>query len=181
MLQDFLVNEFILNPRTGLGNPNVDGFYFDDGWSDTPSAVPPWAPPTYRQCTMWKTGGPTEEDYYCIVDMGLSQGDVTAIAAGFAELNDKVRDAVISNNGFRFQDLSERSASLDLKDPRPTCAKDLRQRCGPPGEPGSYHNETLLFEFTRKSFHSAFPLPFVKQDVAQFLLVRGAYAYIGYS
>ena len=39
----------------------------------------------------------------------------------------------------------------------------------------------LLFEFTRKTFHDPFPLPFVKQDVAMFLLVRGLYAWIGYS
>ena len=82
MLEDFLINEFVLNPRTGLGNPNIDGFYFDDGWTKKPSAVPPWAPPTYKQCDMWKTGGATEEDYYCIEDMGLSQGDVDAITAG---------------------------------------------------------------------------------------------------
>ena len=40
--------------------------YFDDGWTDTPSKVPTWAPPTYRQCNMWKTGGATEEDYFCV-------------------------------------------------------------------------------------------------------------------
>jgi hypothetical protein len=40
--------------------------------------------------------------------------------------------------------------------------------------------QPLLFEFTRKKFHDPFPLPFVKQDVAMFLLVRGLYAWIGY-
>jgi hypothetical protein len=38
-----------------------------------------------------------------------------------------------------------------------------------------------LFEFTRKRFHDSFPLPYVVEDVAQFLLVRQEYAYIGYS
>ena len=42
-------------------------------------------------------------------------------------------------------------------------------------------NKTLLFEFTRKTFHDSFPLPYVLEDVAQFLLVRQEYAYIGYS
>ena len=46
MLRDFLINEFVLNPKTGLGNKAVSGFYFDDGWSDKPSPVPAWAPPT---------------------------------------------------------------------------------------------------------------------------------------
>jgi hypothetical protein len=52
MLRDFLVQEFILNAQTGLGSKLVDGFFFDDGWSDHPSKVPSWAPPTYRQCNM---------------------------------------------------------------------------------------------------------------------------------
>ena len=42
-------------------------------------------------------------------------------------------------------------------------------------------NKTYLFEFTRKKFHDSFPLPYVVEDVAQFLLVRQEYAYIGYS
>ena len=171
MLQDFLINEFVLNPRTGLGNPNVDGFYFDDGWTKKPSAVPPWAPPTYKQCDMWKTGGATEEDYYCSEDRGLSQGDVDAITAGHAELMGKVEAAILSNDGFGWPYLTPRIGglpSLDLNDPRPTCAKHLRESCA-----GAYLNKTLLFEFTRKKFHDAFPLPFVTQDLAQFLLVRG--------
>lgn len=51
MLQDFLVNDFVLNAKTGLQNPNIDGFYFDDYWTNTPSKVPPWAPPTYQPRT----------------------------------------------------------------------------------------------------------------------------------
>ena len=40
-------------------------------------------------------------------------------------------------------------------------------------------NGTLLFEFTRKKFHDPFPLPFVNEDLAMFLLVRGDYSFIG--
>ena len=28
---------------------------------------------------MWQTGGATEEDYYCVDDMGLTQADVTKL------------------------------------------------------------------------------------------------------
>jgi hypothetical protein len=178
MLQNFLVNEFVLNPTTGLKNPNVDGFYFDDGWTNKPAPVPSWAPKTYRQCDMWKTGGATEEDFYCVADMGLSQADVNLITQNHNDLMAKVFDAVVANGGFAWPLLTSRSASLDLKNPKPTCAADLRARCS---AKGSYHNDTLMFEFTRKTFHDAFPLPYVEQDVAQFLLVRGPYAYIGHS
>lgn len=179
MLREFLINEFILNPKTGLGNPNVTGFFFDDGWTDKPSKIPSWAPPSYRQCNMWKTGGATEEDYYCVVDMGLTQADTTALVAEHAKTMDAVNDAVVAHDGFVFQLLKQRSASLDIANPTPPekCKAYMRQQC----TPGAMDNSTLLFEFTRKTFHDSFPLPYVVEDVAQFLLIRQEYAYIGYS
>ena len=33
-LQSWFINDFVLGP-TGLANPNVSGFYFDDGWANT--------------------------------------------------------------------------------------------------------------------------------------------------
>jgi hypothetical protein len=91
-----------------------------------------------------------------------------------------IATTVISHEGFVFQQLTSRAASLDLKDPRPpaACKAFLRKACSPAT---AYANETLLFEFTRKKFHDSFPLPYVVEDVAQFLLVRQEYAYIGYS
>ena len=61
-----------------------------DGWTDKPSPVPSWAPPTYRQCDMSKIGGATEEDFYCAVDMGLTQADTTKLA----QEHDKTMNAV---------------------------------------------------------------------------------------
>jgi hypothetical protein len=46
---------------------------------DKPSPIPSWAPPTYRQCDMATIGGATEEDFYCSVDMGLTQADTTKV------------------------------------------------------------------------------------------------------
>lgn len=178
MLRDFLVNEFVLG-GSGLKSRYVDGFYFDDQWTDKPSPVPAWAPPTYRQCNMAKTGGPTEEDAHCIEDMGLTQQDTINMTAELALTEAAVHDAVVKNDGFAWPLLTQRSASLDLDDPRPKCKAFLRSHCKP-----GYHNsstETLMYEFTKKQFHDSFPLPFVQQDVAQFLLIRGAYAYIGYA
>eukprot|EP00035_Acanthoeca_spectabilis_P030665 m.10340 g.10340 ORF g.10340 m.10340 type:complete len:569 (+) comp4307_c0_seq1:82-1788(+) len=179
MLADFLVNEFVLNPTTGLKNENVDGFFFDDSWTNKPSPIPSWAPKTYRQCDMWKTGGATEEDYYCVVDMGLTQQDTDLIVQNHNAVMQRVLDAVVDNGGFAWPLLTSRTASLDLKDPRPRCAADLRNWCT--NGPSSFLNKTLMFEFTRKTFHDAFPLPYIEQDLAQFMLVRGAYGYIGHS
>ena len=46
--------------------------------------MPSWAPPSYKQCDMYATGGATEEDYYCVQDMGLTAADVEAIHTGWA-------------------------------------------------------------------------------------------------
>jgi len=178
MLRNFLINEFILNNKTGLGNANVDGFYFDDGWTNKPAAVPPWAPPSYKQCDMWSTGGATEEDYYCIVDMGLSAEDVEGIKAGHDTTMTDVFNAIENNNGFSWQLLTERAGSLDLEDPRKTCTANMRSWCS---SSSPLLTETWMFGMTRKTFHDPFPLPFPKQDVAQFLLARQDYAYIGHS
>lgn len=131
MLREFLVKEFLLNAKTGLGNKNVDGFFFDDGWTDKPSKIPSWAPPSYRQCDMWETGGATEEDYYCVVDMGLTQADTTLLTTEHGKTMLSVHDAVLGNGGFIFQALASRKASLDLADPRPPakCMAYLREHC----------------------------------------------------
>lgn len=88
----------------------------------------------------------------------------------------EVLDAVVANGGFSWPQLYTRSASYDIRDPRPPdkCAQWLRSRCG------NLDNSTLMYEFTKRTFHSPFPLPAVTEDVASFLLVRGPHAYIGY-
>jgi hypothetical protein len=122
---------------------------------------------------MSSIGGATEEDFFCTVDMGLTQADTTKLKQEHDATMAAVFDAVISHGGFVFQQLTSRSASLDLADPRPPakCKAFLRGACNS----GAYDNSTLLFEFTRKKFHDSFPLPYVVEDVAQFLLVRQEY------
>jgi len=183
MLRDWLVSEFILNNDTGLGNANVDGFYFDDGWSNVSAPVPSWAPPTYRTCSMSPVGGPTEEDAHCAADMGLTQADTTALRAEWTATMSAVKAAVLGHGGFGWPYLASRGVfSLDLRDPRKECAAYHRQQCAPAAAGGgSASAGPLMMEFTRKAFHAPFPLPFPTQDAASFLLVRGAYAWLGFS
>ena len=42
-LRDYIIKEVVLGPL-GLGNPHVDGFYFDDGWTNQASPILPWMP-----------------------------------------------------------------------------------------------------------------------------------------
>merc|ERR1712167_407107 len=120
------------NADTGLGNPNVDGFYFDDGWTNKTSKIPSWAPPSYRQCDMSAFGGPTEEDPHCVADMGLTQADVTAIRNGWLRTMAEVKTAVLDHGGFGWPYLASRGVmSLDLRDPRKECAAYHREQCQP--------------------------------------------------
>lgn len=176
-LREWLVDEFVGGPN-GLANPSVDGFFFDDGWSVKADPVPSWAPPSYRQCDMAVGGGATEEDFFCTRDMGLTPGDVQAIHGNWSATMAAVMEKVDRGQGFVFQQLASRDASLDLKDPRPGCAAYMRKACM---ANSTVQQLPLLFEFTRKAFHDPFPLPFPLEDVAMFLLVRGPYAWIGYS
>ena len=105
----------------GLANANVDGFFFDDGWSDKANPVPPWAPASYRQCDMAVGGGASEEDFYCTEDMGLTSSDVKDIRGNWTDTMAAVYQHVDDNKGFVFQQLASRAASIDLSDPRPKC------------------------------------------------------------
>jgi hypothetical protein len=56
--------------------------------------------------------------------------------------------------------------------------KDMRAQCVPNS---TWSQGALLFVLTRKTFNEPFPLPFVTQDVASFLLTRGEYAWLGHN
>jgi hypothetical protein len=55
-LREWLVDDFVLNPDTGLRNPNVDGYYLDDSWTNYSRTTP-----RGRNCDGDPFGGPTEE------------------------------------------------------------------------------------------------------------------------
>ena len=60
----------------------------------------------------------------------------------------------------------------------------MRRHCGPAGSPQSdFHKLALFFGFTRVAHHGdltrAGLLPALYQDLATFLLVRGAYGWLG--
>jgi hypothetical protein len=84
MLRDWLVNDFLLGP-TGLGNPAIDGFFIDDGWTNysvpllESSETHGVSVPPDGYCDHWIIGGTTEEEFHCVEDMGLNQFNTTTI------------------------------------------------------------------------------------------------------
>ena len=61
-LRQWLIDEFVLDSNTGLGNPAIDGFYFDDSWHTAPT--PPPAKGNWGSCNASPLGGASEEDGY---------------------------------------------------------------------------------------------------------------------
>jgi len=165
-LREFLINEFLLGP-TGLGDPNVSGFYLDDGWANTSQPVAPWEPQPMGFCDHSPIGGATEEDYRCTEDMGLTQADTTAITDGWQRTMQAVQKAVINAGGFAWQF----TTSFVGAPTKVTCASWFRG----PGK--SYASQATIMQFTNATQR---PLPAVNEDLATFLLVRGPYAWLGY-
>ena len=100
-LRTFLIDEFVLNAKTGLGNPHVDGFFFDDGWTNKPASHA--GKPGYEQCDMAQGGGATEENFYCTKDMGLSADDVRHIYTNWSLTIARGHAAVLAGGGLVFQ------------------------------------------------------------------------------
>ena len=186
-LRDWLLNEFVLGDAA-LGSPDVDGFYFDDSWKTAPSPLPPTPAKPWVSCDRSPVGGASEEHPYCALDMGLNAQDVSNIAGNWTLTAAMAEQAVLKHGGFTwgasslFVGTGARVAAMDKSGLgqvwRDTCAQDLRARCVPndPWAAGA-----LLHELTRKTFTDPFPLPYVEQDVASFLLLRGPYAWIGHN
>ena len=117
-------------------------------------------------CDHWEIGGATEEDLYCSADMGLTQADTTAITDNWRETMQQAAAAIQANAGwawYMFQDTTAPNAA--------TCASYFRSI-------DWARSAALLFQWTNSS---EFPLPNVAVDLASFMLVRGDYAWLGYS
>jgi hypothetical protein len=167
-LRTFLIEEFILGP-TGLGNENVSGFYLDDGWVNVSAAIQPWQPKE-GFCDHSAIGGPTEEDYHCTEDMGLTQQDTTDITAGWYETITQVHTAINAAGGFSWDQFTDSSTPSQS-----SCASYFRSQC----TSGSFQSAALIVPYTENN-GNFYPLPYFEQDLAHFLLVRGPYAWLGY-
>lgn len=145
----------------------------DDGWANTSQAVQPWQPKE-GFCDHSPIGGPTEENYYCTEDMGLTQADTTAIRNGWMGTIDEVKASVVAGGGFAWQSF------VNLHTPnKGDCASFLRSQCKA-GSRSQYYQSATLHQFTSIPTKPLYPLPAFEEDLATFLLLRGPYAWLGY-
>jgi hypothetical protein len=171
MLRRFLIDEFVMG-SDGVAHPSIDGVFLDDGWTDSPEPHAAWWPKE-GFCSADAIGGPTEEYPNCTVDMGLTQADTTAIKAEWSQTIAELRSALVAAGGFNWQMFSQ---STDAPVDATACRAYFSHQCQPGGGPRS--KEPWVYQFTDPK--AGRHLPNVTQDVATFLLARGAYAWIGY-
>ncbi len=111
--------------------------------------------------------------------MGLTTTDVNDITRGWNETITLMLRQVVKHKGFAWNLFDEiNNFGRDELDPRSNCAEWLRNYCV---IDNPFLKSPIFFPFTRIGHKEPFPLPAFYQDLATFLLVRGPYAWIGYS
>ena len=172
MLREWIVNELILGP-TGVGDAAIDGLFIDDFWcsdlicKDDPSVAGcPCGDPVQ---------GPTEEDRHSQADMGLSDEAVRDLTIGWNATMEAVQRGIVAAGGYTWSLMlgqeNANAAPRMLK--HDTCAAQLRAACVAGSD---WQRHSILFGLTTNGSK----LVQVKQDVAFFLLARGAFAWLGW-
>ena len=160
MLQAWLVSEYAGSAATGLANPNIDGFFIDDGWG---------------------ARGPSEENRYALRDTGLSKDQVALMTANWRANMAAVKRAILRSGGFNWQMFDVNggtAASAPFQ--REHCASYMRDVACRPDSP--LQSKSLFYGYTDYQKGGVKDmLPYFAQDLAAFLLIRGPYAWLGYS
>jgi hypothetical protein len=136
--------------------------------------------------------------YVCIGDMGLSAKDMQDITREWQKTVAAVQESLLSKNKWAWQlfncgirpgtaygggcgAASSMAPDQAQHDPGSTCTPWMRKYCGPHSP---FHKQALMMGFTFASqmhvYTENLSLPFPEQNIAEFLLVRGKYAWLGY-
>lgn len=159
------MDEFILG-KTAIGNPNISVIYLDDNWQNYSEA---------RAGSPY--GGPTEEDSHCIADMGLTQADVNAQTQAWEGTMQAVQDAVIKAGGWSWAwFLAVKTAPKGVS----ACtayfrANDTKAYADAPIQMSMAYSVSRACTHCSANYTYTSPM----EDLATFLLVRGAYGWLG--
>lgn len=123
--------------------------------------------------------GPSEIDAHSQVDMGLSDGDIADLTRGWLQTMTEAQAAILAAGGYTWslipgQD-NANAQPLIVGDDAASCAATLRDACR---ADAPWQSAPLLFGL--HAGNATDPLPFLEQDVAAFLLMRGPWAWAGY-
>ena len=191
-LRSWIVEEFILGDKLGLGNESVDGFLFDDWWTlDGPTETNGFFGGTNLphngteiaeirgnwSITVWESQkriaeqkGYTWSNVNCNLDYHSGYG-------GSPE--DFALCGLVKTEGYFHADNVKGTPvkEKEVTAAKGQCAAWLSAACTPTSV---LPEIPILMSFTRNDDGKQFPLPAPLQDIATFLLVRGAYAWMGY-
>jgi len=160
---DWYVNDYFFGP-TGAGNTLIIGFYVDDYWG---------------------SNGANEMDRNHLQDLGFNKSQLDAQVAAYTWAANIVYAETLKRGKFIWDQFLNHDpfAPLNGDCPQPwvkkaTCANDLRSLCSPTAQP---QTRALLYGFSPGSCTgtNSDNLQYPNQDVANFLLVRGPYAFLG--
>eukprot|EP00037_Helgoeca_nana_P010376 m.91137 g.91137 ORF g.91137 m.91137 type:complete len:430 (-) comp20166_c0_seq1:237-1526(-) len=157
---EWYIEEYLFS-QSGAGNPKISGFYFDDDWS---------------------MGGPSEMQKDAVQDMALSKTDLTELTAAYTWVMKQAFDTILARGKFSWNQFwnQDLTAWIDCPDPmvaQASCAKDMRALCNTSSPAQSV---AMVYTFSPGCHGSTSDIQFVMQDIANFLLVRGPYAWLGH-
>lgn len=164
--QDWFIHSYMLN---SVGSsPLVSGFFWDDVWS--------------IDCKIHDQVPNTCED------MGLSKDDLTGLTADYRRNMNALRNATLAAGKFSWQMLWTGGADnqIGTTGPQPlvtqgSCAADLRKLCN---ATSPAQTRGMMYAFSTGSTagvkRDPSILPEFKQDLANFLLIRGPYSWLGH-
>lgn len=140
---------------------------------------PSWQPPD-GFCDHSLLGGPSEEEFHCVDDMGLTQADTTAITDGWHALMDVVTETLVNSGSWAWAFFNNWSPPIDSP---AHCAAAMTSICSA-GTAWPQYGDATMVQWTLNNAsapHRTAPLPKSDLDIAFFLTVRGPWWWIGYS
>eukprot|EP00040_Diaphanoeca_grandis_P010883 m.55771 g.55771 ORF g.55771 m.55771 type:complete len:437 (-) comp22130_c0_seq1:171-1481(-) len=162
-LVDWLVNDH-LTGNTSVSNPLIDGIFLDDEWSNSGGAA--------ENCDL--------KD--CEHDMGLTTQDVADITMGWGDMMNRTQSKVLDLGGFDWRMFQPGAGTCDGPPfQQQQCASYMRGQCHPDAP---LQSSAMMYGMGKECKvvlgADGDPLDF-DQHLASFLLLRGPYAWLGWS
>jgi len=137
---------------------------------------------------VWDENGPSEYEEHSVQDMGLSKEELVEITNAYWSNMAEVYQTVLARKKFSWQQLWTGQGSNSIRDvastcPGPlvkqaSCAADLRKLCS---SSSPSQQRFMMYAFTPGACNmDPSVLKEFKQDLANFLLIRGKYAVLGH-
>ena len=144
---------------------------------------PEWNQPPWGFCSHSRFGGPSEVSLWCVDDMGLSQADVVDLHAGWSESFDAIFSAMDDAGAIAFSSFS--FAGLPPNDGSGGGAQAVLAELCAAGNSSRVWDLPLYMTLSTPA--SCCPvsrnttLLSFDEDLAYFQLIRGPWAWLGYS